>query len=264
MMRYLILIATAGFLSACAQMPQQDVAASLRSMEAYQWQLDDARNATDSRVDGLFVLSEKPVTLGFKEKRMVVGNTCNNHIGSLRTTEDNQILVSGMLASTLRACLDQTLEKRDALFFSLLKPNTRIDFVAGDPPKLIMTTPVAPGVEAYRLIFKGIPTPETRYQSEGEILFLEVAPATKLCSHPLIPNHQCLQVREIRFDVNGIRVGEQGEWQNFYNSIEGYTHQAGIRNVLRVKRFKLAQPPADGGSFAYVLDLTVESEVVKP
>ena len=264
MIRYLILIATAGFLSACAQMPQQDVAASLSSLDAYQWQLDDARNAADKRVDGLFTLSDKPVMLGFKEKRMTVSNTCNNHMGSLRTTEDNQILISGLLASTLRACLNQTLEKRDALFFSLLKPNTRIEFVAGDPPKLVMTTPVAPDVEAYRLIFKGIPTPETRYQSEGEVRFLEVAATTKACSHPLIPNHQCLQVREIRFDSNGIRVGDPGEWQNFYNSIEGYTHQAGIRNVLRVKRFKLDQPPADGASFAYVLDLTVESEVVKP
>ena len=46
-------------------------------------------------------------------------------------------------------------------------------------------------------------------------------------------------------------------------NIEGYTHEAGIRNVLRVKRFNVKNPPAGAPSVAYVLDIVVESEVVK-
>jgi len=33
---------------------------------------------------------------------------------------------------------------------------------------------------------------------------------------------------------------------------------------LRLKRFQVKNPPADGSSVAYVLDVVVESEAVKP
>ncbi|HEY0334439.1 MAG TPA: DUF4377 domain-containing protein, partial [Stenotrophomonas sp.] len=39
----------------------------------------------------------------------------------------------------------------------------------------------------------------------------------------------------------------------------GYTHLQGVRNVLRVKRYTIPHPPADGSATAYVLDLVVES-----
>ena len=52
--------------------------------------------------------------------------------------------------------------------------------------------------------------------------------------------------------------------RNFYGDIEGYAHEAGIRNVLRVKRYTIKNPPADGSSLAYVLDMVVESGIVKP
>jgi len=39
----------------------------------------------------------------------------------------------------------------------------------------------------------------------------------------------------------------------------GYTHEDGVRNVVRVKRYTIANPPADASSNAYVLDMVVES-----
>ena len=56
------------------------------------------------------------------------------------------------------------------------------------------------------------------------------------------------------------RAGEPGEWQNFYDQIEGFSHQPGTRNVLRVNRYTVANPPADGSSQAFVLDMVVESD----
>ena len=56
-------------------------------------------------------------------------------------------------------------------------------------------------------------------------------------------------------------VGTPGEWQPFYDPIEGYTHQPGVRNVLRLKRFERGAS-AGGSPFVFVLDLVVESEVV--
>ena len=130
---------------------------------------------------------------------------------------------------------------------------------AGDVPQLVLTNAAGD-----RLVFHGAPTADTRFGGPGERVFLEVAAETKPCSHPLIPDKQCLQVREIKFDDNGLRVGEPGEWQNFYDQIEGFSHQPGTRNVLRVNRYTVANPPADGSSQAFVLDMVVESELVKP
>ena len=132
---------------------------------------------------------------------------------------------------------------------------------AGMPDPATLTLATASGDV---LTFRGEPTAGTRYGDSGERLFLEVAAQTKPCSHPLIPDKQCLQVREITFDDNGLRSGEPGEWQNFYDQIEGFSHQPGTRNVLRVNRYTVANPPADGSSQAFVLDMVVESELVKP
>jgi hypothetical protein len=120
------------------------------------------------------------------------------------------------------------------------------------------------GANGDALTFKGEPTAETRYGGPGETTFLEVAAQTKPCSHPLIPDMQCLQVREIKYDAQGVKTGTDGEFQNFYGNIEGYHHEPGIRNVLRVKRYTIKNPPADGSSLAYELDMVVESETVKP
>jgi len=62
----------------------------------------------------------------------------------------------------------------------------------------------------------------------------------------------------------GLRVGTPGEWMPLYQDIEGYTHEPGVRNVLRLKRFTIKNPPVDAPATAYVLDTVIESEVVKP
>ncbi len=93
-------------------------------------------------------------------------------------------------------------------------------------------------------------------------MFLEIAPQSKPCTHPLVPNRQCLQVREVHFDDKGLRTGEQEGWQPLYQDIEGFDHVEGTRNVVRLKRYTMRNPPADASSVAYVLDMVVESEDV--
>ncbi|MEO7930741.1 MAG: DUF4377 domain-containing protein, partial [Lysobacter sp.] len=80
----------------------------------------------------------------------------------------------------------------------------------------------------------------------------------------LMPDKQCLQVREVTYGEDGLPSGTPGKWEPLNQDIEGYTHEAGVRNVLRLKRYPIANPPADGSSIAYVLDMVVESEQVKP
>ena len=91
-----------------------------------------------------------------------------------------------------------------------------------------------------------------------------MAAQTAACNHPLIPDMQCLWVRELEYDDKGLKAGDPGPFGHFYAPIEGYTHEPGVRNVLRLKRYPVPKPPAYGASIAYVLDMVVEAETVKP
>jgi heat shock protein HslJ len=226
------------------------------SLPAYHWQLTDARTADGKRIDGLFVRAGSPLQLDFIDGRLAVSNSCNRMSGGYTLTGDQLTLTQ--MASTMMACSDPALMALDRELGKRLEGTSTLVLQAGEAPVLTLT-----GAAADVLTFTGAPTPETRFGGPGEIAFLEVGPQAKPCNHPLIPNMQCLQVREIKFGEDGIRTGSPGEFQPLYQDIEGFTHQAGTRNVVRVKRFTIANPPADGSSIAYVLDMGVESETVK-
>ena len=65
---------------------------------------------------------------------------------------------------------------------------------------------------------------------------------------------------EVRRQGTELKVGTPGAFGNFYARIEGYSHEPGIRNVLRVDRYTIKNPPADASKYAYVLDMVVESD----
>jgi hypothetical protein len=71
---------------------------------------------------------------------------------------------------------------------------------------------------------------------------------------------QCLQVRSLEFNAQGLKQNV-GPWENFFDTIQGFEHRAGERNVLRLKRFTNPNPPADASRYVYVLDMVVETEV---
>lgn len=259
-------------LAACAKTPQGEPAtppaaaapaatqaapADTTALTAYHWRLNDAKDASGNRIEALFVSADKPVQLDFADGRISVSNTCNHMGGAYSIAGDK--LKFDRLASTLMACTDSKLMALDQEIGKRLETESTFALQSGDAPTLTLT-----GGNGDVLTFKGDPTAETRYGGKGETAFLEVAAQTKPCNHPLIPNMQCLQVRELKYDDKGIKTGTDGEFQNFYGNIEGYGHEPGIRNVVRVKRYAIKNPPADGSSKAYVLDMVVESETVKP
>ncbi len=233
--------------------PSTDTASLLPS---HHWRLVEATDAQGQRIDALFARPDKPVQLDFADGRVNVSNTCNRMMGSF--TLEGTTLTLGQMASTLMACTDPKLTALDAEVGKRLAGALTVSSPAGDTPQLVLTN-----AGGDRLVFEGAPTAATRFGGPAERVFLEVGPETRPCSHPLIPDKQCLQVREVRFDENGLRVGEPGEWQNFFDEIEGYTHQPGVRNVLRIDRYTRKDVPADVSRYAYVLDMVVESEQVK-
>ena len=243
--------------AAVAPTATQPAPADTTALSAYHWRLNDAKDASGKRIEALFVSADKPLQLDFADGRISVSNACN-HMGGAYSVEGDKLKFD-RLASTLMACTDSKLMALDQEIGKRLETVSTFALQSGDAPTLTLT-----GGNGDVLIFKGDPTAETRYGGKGETAFLEVAAQTKPCTHPLIPNMQCLQVRKLEYDDKGIKTGTDGEFQNFYSAIEGYTHEPGIRNVVRVKRYAIKNPPADGSSQAYVLDMVVESETVKP
>ena len=154
------------------------------------------------------------------------------------------------MASTMMACSDPGLMALDGEIGKRIEGASKLGLLAGDTPTLTLTTAAGD-----KLVFAGEPTADTRYGGPGERVFLEVAAHAKPCSHPLVPDMQCLQVREVKYDDNGLKVGAPGAFENFYDKIEGYTHEDGVRNVLRVDRYAIKEPPADGSRYAYLLDM---------
>ncbi|MBF6023140.1 META and DUF4377 domain-containing protein [Lysobacter niastensis] len=222
----------------------------------YHWKLANAVDAQGRRIDALFVRAERPVQLDFSDGRISVTNTCNR-MGGAYTLEGGRLAIPRM-ASTMMACADPKLMALDREVGMRLESPQALAVQRGDVPQLTLTS-----ASGDALTFNGEATAQTRYGGAGETVFMEVAAQRKPCSHPLIRDMQCLQVRDVHYDERGLKTGTPGPWQPLYQEIEGYEHTDGVRNVLRLKRYDVRNPPADASSVAYVLDMVVESETVR-
>ncbi|WP_426662853.1 DUF4377 domain-containing protein [Rhodanobacter aciditrophus] len=223
----------------------------------YHWQLTQATNRYGQRIGALFVRPLNPLQLDFDNGRISVRNSCNGMGGSYRIVDGR--LVVGPLAHTMKACANFALNRLDGLIGVRLGIRPTITATrSGGTPLLHLHTSAGD-----TLVFTGVPTPESRYGSPGIVEYLEVAPQTVPCSHPRASSSQCIDVREVHYDANGLRTGTPGKWHLLLQPIEGYTHQPGVRNVLRVKRYALKHQPPDTPTSAYVLDMVVESELVR-
>lgn len=223
-------------------------------LDDYHWRLADATSADGARIDALFPRADRPLQLDFAEGRVGVSNACNGIGGSYALEGDR--FSTGELMQTMMACPDDRLMQSDAAIGDRLRAGGRLHF--DDRGALVFTT-----ADGDTLRFDAVPTAATRFGGPGERVFMEVAAQRVPCPHAMIPDYQCLHVREIVYGDNGVKESS-GEWQFLYQDIEGYTHEPGVRNVLRLERFTVPNPPADGSSIAYVLDMVVESEVVEP
>jgi len=222
-----------------------------QSLAAFHWKLVEAHAADGSRIDALFPRPDKALQLDFADGRIGVSNACNRIGGSYRLNGESLSVDSMMM--TQMACADSALMRSDLAISQRLEAGGALRLDAANA--LTYTTTAG---DVLRLA--GEPTADTRFGGPGEQVFLEVAAERVSCPHAMIPDYRCLRVREISYDDNGLKQRE-GEWQFLYQDIEGYSHEPGVRNVLRLKRYAIANPPADASSVAYVLDMIVESAV---
>lgn len=217
------------------------------TLEAHRWVLDRASDASGRPIAGLGADRVRPIVFRFNAGRLGVEGGCNRSFGAYRIDAEGHLVVS-RLASTMMAC-EQALMRVDDELATLLAQPARIELTQGAEPILSLAS-----ATAGMLRFSGHLTPEARYGTPTRV-FVEVAPQKVACSTSTGTRASCLQVREIRFDDKGLRVGAPGAWHSMQESIEGYSHEVGVRKVLRLKRF---QDPAGGP--IYVLDMVVESD----
>ena len=132
-------------LAACATVPESTpraassssassaTALSAATLERYQWQLHDAVDGDNKRIDALFGKPGKPLQLDFSAERVRVSNACNNISGSYQIIEGH--FVAGPLMQTRMACADPTLMARDTTVTAVLQ---------GKPTAILTTTGTAP------------------------------------------------------------------------------------------------------------------------
>ena len=209
-----------------------------QTLTQYTWHLD-----TGAQRDMVVTLAP--------EGRLSVQTTCN----SIRSTwrDENNTLITGHSMMTQMAC-NQSNMRQEMLATQLLDQRA-VPFVldTSNPKQPTLTLMDATG---QRYVFTGKITPEALYQGEAETLFYEIHPQTKTCTG--IVNQQCLQVKEIRYNQQGLKTYQDANWSLFYDTIQGFEHHPNERQVIRVKRYTIKNPAADQSKYAYVHDLTVE------
>lgn len=226
--------------------------AGASALESYAWQLTGARDGRGAPIAALHAVDA--LQLAFARGEVSVRGGCN-HLSASYALED-RTLRAGALRQTLMACADSARMAADAAIAALLAKPLQVILAEIDQPRLTLVA-----ANGDTVVFTGTPTPQARFGGEGTTLFFEVAPQRITCAQPPAGARQCVQVRERTYADNGT-LASQGEWQPLHQEIEGYTHVPGTRNVLRLKRFTVKNPPADASAVAYVLDMVIESEIV--
>jgi hypothetical protein len=230
--------------------PKVDMAPA-QVLENHVWSLVSATTADGASIEALFPAAGRGLALAFRDASVNVTGGCNGLRAGYSLNAEGQLTV-GNAASTMMAC-EPSLMAADAALAGLLASPLELALAQGPSPTLAL---MASSGEV--LLFRGEETHEARF-GPATIAFFEVGPQRLPCDDAGSSDGLCLQMREVAFDAQGLRVGEPGTFVPFAGEIEGYEHAEGTRNVLRVRRFGAEGNPMDG---VMVLDLVVESESV--
>lgn len=230
-----------------------------QTLQAYNWSLINTVTPDGSSVpawtsnDPQF---NQPLVLNFIDDRVAIENLCNPLNASYAITERN--IDFSQVVSAMRMCSDQKLMQYEQQVANLLPTATDWSLASTDQTQANAAAPVLTlyfeNGEKWR--FGGKQTNETKYGSPAETVFLEIAPQTEVCPQS---GNNCLKVRSVNYDSNGMKTGV-GEWVLFQpNAIEGFNHEPGVRSVIRTHRYHIKNAPAGSANYAYEFDMMVES-----
>ncbi|MEB1627369.1 META domain-containing protein [Xanthomonas campestris pv. campestris] len=218
------------------------------ALQIHHWQLQRAHDAHGTALRSLFVDGMPPLQLDFTAQRPQVSQTCNA-LGAAYTVEAAHLQI-GRVVSSKRLCAQSRRMAQERAASDLLSGRFAVALDSAAPlPTLRLTR-----TDGTRLEFAGQPTADARFGGPGQTMWLEVAGDTAPCT--TAPTRQCLQVREYLQATQAVLQDSADGWQPLDQPIEGFTHEPGIRTLLRVTR-----SPASGERDApvYVLEQLVEA-----
>ncbi len=260
MKRYLTALLLLTSLAGCANSSNQNQtilsSTPQEKLTNYYWQLQEAKDKQETPISVLFIQADKPIQIEFKKQSFNISNICNN-INGIYFLKEKEILFES-IAATKKMCDEKLIALDDEISKYLQKTVTYN--IASDKEKTFLTLNTYQG---NTLKFIGIPTPETRFNSDGEIIYLEIAPQKTPCHKSGLSKKECFQVRQIYYDDKGIKTQKTTPWQDLDQNIEGFQFQSGIRNILRVKKYPIANSSEKTSNFVYIFDMVIESENVQ-
>jgi heat shock protein HslJ len=236
-MRPWLVFTLVSFVAGCAASPSapatptDGVAVEGLSLAGTRWSLAHSQLAASAPGD------HSRVRLDFSADRLSARSGCNSGRGGYRL-EGGKLVLAGPLATTKMACpgIEAEFELR---FFGFLASQPRVRFEATD-----LWLESDQGV----LRLRAEPVPSAAAVQK----FIYVAAERVPCVG--VGPMQCLQVRD----------SPEQPWRMHYQDIIGFTHEPGIEYRLRILEDDVPNPPADGSSKRWFLDLVVEQRVVRP
>lgn len=180
---------------------------------------------------------EPPATLEFDGERASGFSGCNRFTGAYALR--GRRLTMDKLASTRRACPPPQMQFEDAY----LKAIASLTLTDVQSTRLIALT-----TAGEKMVFLARPKPGKAARTK----FIYVASQKVPCTSG-VARTECLQVREAK----------DQPWRIYHGTIEGFRFEPGIEYRLRVLEEDVPNPPADGSSLRWTLDLVVEQSVVE-
>lgn len=229
------------------------------TLSRYRWTLSTAVDNEEQPISALMSIKDQ-VTLSFNQQ----GNhTLNYSVGcnimSANFELEANTLKIGESMGTKMSCNE--LDVAENLLNQLMQGSSELQLVvtSGNSSEWPVLTQV---MHNHTLIWKGKLTTQAKYSSKGDTIFWEVAAESVPCQNN--PSQQCLQVKPVTYNDQGIKTGE-GKLVAFAGTIDGYQHDGKHNEVLRLQRFKTDNDTVlvDNldSEFAYVLDTVIESTI---
>lgn len=228
------------------------------NLARYRWTLATATDNSTQPLTSLMDVKDQ-ITLNFNQYQGQ--NTVSYSVGCNMMSAAYQLQGSTLKTedsmSTKMLCADlNTAENR---LNELMQGASQLDLADGEKPMLTQVTN-----DSTTLVWAGRLTAQAKYNTKGETIFWAVNAKSKPCAANSA--QQCLQVKPVTYDNQGIKTSE-GKLIEFAGDIDGYQHDGNNDEVLRLQRYKLGDndPPAKttGEEYAYVLDTVIESAVIK-
>ena len=217
-------------------------------LSRYQWTLVSAVDSSNMRLVPLNAVKDQ-VLLNFgqlKEMNILRYSLgCNTMTGRLQLVDSVMTIEEGV--STKKFCAE--LDEAEKLLNRAMHGDSQLSIKRGAVPILTQLAD-----DNTTLVWQGTQSAEAKY-GQAEMIFWAV-------DHEVVPcpdgtTKECLKVKPIQYDVNGVKVGE-GDWTLFDGEIEGFTHDRDHNQVIRLKRYT-----DEDKKSIYVLDTVVESILVK-